>query len=145
MRRFGLAVIIALAAAVSTAAQEAGTSVAQDSRVFEMRTYHPAPGKMQALHARFRDHTSRLFEKHGMTIIGYWVPIDKVSGEPKGEDRTLVYVLAYPSLGARRQAWDTFSKDPEWQKAKSDSEAGGRLVERVDSVFLKATDYSPIK
>lgn len=145
MRPFGLVLIIALAAAVSAPAQEAGTSVAKDSRVFEMRTYHPAPGKMQALHARFRDHTSRIFEKHGMTIVGYWVPIDKVTGEVQDEGETLVYILAYPSREAREQSWDAFRTDPEWQKAKAASEAGGTLVERVDSVFLKATDYSPVK
>lgn len=144
MRIVGLGVVcVVAAAAMMVQAQGNGETAAKTSRVFEMRTYHAAPGKLDALHARFRNHTARLFEKHGMTNIAYWVPIDGTSGKPTSE--TIVYILAYPSLEARRQAWDAFGKDPAWVKAKAESEAAGRLVERVESVFLTATDYSPIE
>jgi hypothetical protein len=109
-------------------------------RVFELRTYYPAPGKMKALHDRFRDHTNKLFEKHGMTIIGFWVPLDAREAEGK-----LVYLLAFPSKDAAAKSWEDFRKDPEWNKARTASEVNGKLVDRVESHFLKATDYSPIK
>jgi hypothetical protein len=124
-------------------AQSGGDSVAKDSRVFEMRTYHAAPGKLEDLQARFRNHTTKLFEKHGMTNIGYWVPVDEKTGQPSGN--TLVYILAYPSLEARAKAWEGFRTDPAWNAARTESEKNGRLVEKVDAVFLKATDYSAIK
>src|SRR5438270_12224497 len=106
-----------------------------DSRVFELRTYHAAPGKMDALHARFRDHTCKLFKKHGMTIIGFWSPIDKEQAEKK-----LVYILAYPSKEAADRSWQAFRDDPDWNAAKAASEKDGTLVEKVDSVFLSPTD-----
>lgn len=111
-----------------------------DDRVFEMRTYHAAPGKMKALHARFRDHTCKLFKKHGMTIVGFWSPIDE-----KEADKTMVYVLAYPSKAAADASWKAFREDPDWLKAKKESEKEGALVEKVDSAFLNPTDYSPLK
>ena len=111
-----------------------------NGRVFELRTYYAAPGKMKALHARFRDHTNKLFEKHGMTIIGFWVPLD-----PKETDHKLVYMLAFPSKEAAAKSWEAFRNDPEWNKARAASEVNGKLVERVESVYMKATDYSPIK
>ena len=88
---------------------------------------------------RFDDHTNRLFKKHGMDLIGYWTPVDK--------DDTLFYMLAYPSLEHRKIAWDAFRVDPEWQKAFKDSHvtAGGKIVKKVDSFFVKPTDYSKIK
>jgi hypothetical protein len=111
-----------------------------DTRVFELRTYYAAPGKMQALHARFRDHTCKLFQKHGMTIIGFWSPIDGKEAEEK-----LVYILAYPSKEAADKSWAAFRNDPDWKSAKEASEKDGTLVTKVDSVFLNPTDYSPIK
>ena len=116
-------------------------SIAKDTRLFEMRTYYAAPGKFEALHSRFRDHTNRLFRKHGMTLIGYWVPTEKA----KGADNTLVYILAYPNKEVREKAWAGFAKDPEWTQAKTASEVNGKLVDKVDVLFLNATDYSPIK
>ena len=110
-------------------------------RVFEMRTYHAAEGKLDALNARFRDHTNKLFVKHGMELIGYWTPID----EKQGASNTLVYILAYPSREAREKSWKAFSADPEWKAAAKESEKNGRLVTKVESVMLKPTDYSPIK
>ena len=129
--------------AASVMAQSGGNSVAKDSRVFEMRTYYAAPGKLEDLQARFRDHTVKLFEKHGMTNVGYWVPVDEKTGQPTGN--TLVYILAYPNLEARTKSWEGFRTDPAWNTARNESEKNGKLVEKVDSVFLKATDYSAIK
>jgi hypothetical protein len=111
-----------------------------DARVFELRTYFANPGKMEALHARFRDHTNKLFEKHGMTIIAFWSPIDA-----KEAERKLIYILAFPNKEAADKSWKAFREDPDWIKAKAESEKDGVLVEKVDSVYMKATDYSPIK
>lgn len=121
----------------SFAADEAEQSLSSGKRVFEMRTYYAHPGKLQALHARFRDHTNGLFVKHGMSLVGYWVPKDK-------ED-TLVYILAYPSQEARDQSWKGFFADPAWKAAYEASIKDGKLVKKVDQQFLSATDYSPIQ
>ena len=142
IRLAGLAVGIA-ALGAAAAAGAGGTSVAKDSRVFEMRTYHAADGKAQHMHARFREHTSALFRKHGMTIVGYWVPFDDKTGA--ANEDLLVYILSYPDIQARRAAWQAFSTDPEWRRVKAESEKDGPIVAKVDSVFLKGTDYSPIK
>jgi hypothetical protein len=125
-----LAICSVLLVASAALAQE------KDSRLYEMRTYHAAPGKLEALEARFRDHTVKLFEKHGMTNIGYWVPLDN-------PDNKLIYILAYPSRKASAASWRAFSADPEWQKVRKDSEAKGRLVTRVEQRYMTATDYSP--
>jgi hypothetical protein len=111
-----------------------------DTRVFEMRTYYAHPGKMKDLHARFRDHTCKLFEKHGITLIGFWSPID-----PKQAEEKMVYILAYPSKEAAEKSWKAFREDPDWQKAKAASEKNGPLVKSVESVYLNPTDYSKIK
>ncbi|HXW06752.1 MAG TPA: NIPSNAP family protein [Vicinamibacterales bacterium] len=119
---------------------EARLEAAQGARVFELRTYTTHEGKLDALHARFRNHTKRLFERHGMTNVGYWVPQDA-----PGSGNTLIYVIAHKSRDAAKQNWDGFRNDPEWQKAKAESEAAGPIVNKVDSVFMNAVDYSPIK
>jgi hypothetical protein len=111
-----------------------------DKRVFELRIYHAAEGKMKALHARFRDHTCSLFKKHGMTITAFWSPIDATEAEKK-----LYYVLAYPSKEAADKSWKAFREDPDWIKAKDESEKDGKLVDKVESVYLNPTDYSPMK
>jgi hypothetical protein len=111
-------------------------AAAKDERVYEMRTYYSPPGKLDALHARFRDHTAKLFEKHGMTNVGYWVPIDN-------PDNKLIYVLAYPNREGREKSWKAFGADPEWQKARKETEANGAIVSKVESLTLVATDYSP--
>lgn len=113
---------------------------AQSNRVFELRTYTALEGRLDALNARFRNHTTKLFEKHGITNIGYWVPMD----EPRSKN-TLVYLLAHPSREAAKQAFGAFRDDPAWQKARAESEASGKIVEKVESVFLAPTDYSPLK
>lgn len=111
-----------------------------DERIFELRIYHAAPGKMQALHERFRNVTSKLFVKHGMTIIGYWSPTDEKEAEKK-----MYYVLAYPSKAAADKAWAAFRADPDWIKAKAASEVNGTLVDKVESIYMNPTDYSPLK
>jgi hypothetical protein len=122
-------------------AATASPSLAKDSRCFEMRTYYAAPGKFEALHARFRNHTNKLFVKHGMELIGYWVPQDK----DKGADNKLVYILAHKDREAAKKSWAGFINDPDWKKAHAESEVNGKLVDKLESVFLTATDYSPIK
>lgn len=130
-----------LTAAVLAAAMVA-TAQAQDKkeRFFEMREYFANPGKMDALHKRFKDHTNKLFTKHGMELVGYWVV---ASGDQAGQK--LVFVLAYPSKEGREKSWEAFQKDPEWQKAKAESEKDGPLVAKAVSTFMTPTDYSPIK
>jgi len=109
-------------------------------RLFEIRTYTTEPGKLDELNARFRNHTTKLFEKHGMTNIGYWTPID---GE-RSKD-TLIYVLAHDSRDAAEKSWQGFRSDPEWIRAKTESEAPGPIVRKVESVFLSPTDYSELR
>lgn len=109
----------------------------QDTRVYEMRTYWAAKGKLDALNARFRDHTTKLFEKHGMTNVGYWVPLEN-------PENKLIYFLAYPSREAREKSWKSFLADSDWKQVVRESEANGKLVDKpVESHFLQATDYSP--
>ena len=98
-------------------------------------------GQAQALHSRFRDHTNRLFKKHGIEFVGYWTPQDKDAGKAN----TLIYILAYPSREAAAASWKAFQADPEWQKAREESHKNGVIVKEVKSVFLDPTDYSPIK
>ncbi len=122
-----------------------GVSMSQEktqatSRVFEMRTYYTHPGRMEALHARFRDHTCKLFEKHGISIVGFWKPLDKAKAE-----ESMVYILSYPSREAAEKSWNSFRVDPVWIKAKEASEKSGPIVKKAESVFLDSTDYSPIK
>jgi hypothetical protein len=133
---FALTLLVAPQAVAQTS-----PSVAKDSRCFEMRTYYAAPGKFEAMNARFRDHTCKLFKKHGMELVGFWIPQDK----EKGSENTMVYILAHKSREAAKKSWDAFVNDSDWKKARAESEANGRLVEKADVVFLSATDYSPMK
>lgn len=109
-------------------------------RVFELRTYTAPDGKLSDLHKRFRDHTLRIFEKHGMTSIGYWMPEDAPLSQ-----NTMVYLLSHPSRDAARQNWKEFASDPEWKKVASESQVNGPLTSKIESVFLDPTDYSPMK
>ena len=106
------------------------------AQVYELRTYHAHDGKLDALHARFRDHTVALFEKHGMTNVGYFTPVED-------EGRTLVYLLSHPDRAARDAAWRAFFADPDWKAAYKASVEDGKLVKKVESRFLTPTDYSP--
>ena len=109
-------------------------------KVYELRTYHASPGNLDALEARFRDHTCKLFQKHGMEVIGFWTPAE---GEEAKD--TLIYILAFPSLEAQKKAWQAFREDPEWTKVKADSEKEGSLTTKVESKNLQATDFSPLR
>ena len=126
---------LALFAATMLASTLTVSAADPDTRVFEMRTYYSPAGKLDDLHARFRDHTTKLFTKHGMTNIGYWVPIENAENK-------LVYVLAYPSREAREASWKAFMGDPDWQAAYKASEVNGKLVEKVEQIFMTATDFS---
>ena len=110
-------------------------------KVFEMRTYTTLPGRLDALNARFRDHTCKLFQKHGMELVGFWTPQD----EKDGKADTLVYLLAFPSRDAAKASWKAFQDDPDWKSARDASEKDGKIVKKVVSVFLDPTDYSAIK
>lgn len=134
-------VVIGLSAAawaLYAAAAEKGDNKV-DTRVFELRTYHVVPGRMKAMNARFRDHTNKLLEKHGMTLVGFWQP------EGKDAETTLIYLVAHKSREAADKSWKTFRDDPEWLKVKADSEKDGKIVEKVDTVFMNPTDYSALK
>ncbi len=123
----------------STDAQSQGSGPATSaSTVYELRVYHAAEGKLTDLLARFRDHTTKLFEKHGMKNLAYWTPTD----EPM-KSSMLIYVLAHASRPAAEASWQAFHDDPEWQSVQKKSEANGKLVEKVDSTFLTLTDFSP--
>lgn len=112
---------------------------AHDSRVYELRTYYAQEGKLDALMARFADHTCQIFQKHGIENIGYWVPEDN-------PDNVLVYIIAFPSRLDQESMWKAFLDDPEWKAAAQASIVKGKLVKKIDSVFLRATHYSmPIK
>ena len=110
-------------------------------RVFELRTYTAPPGKLEALKTRFRDHTIRIFKRHNMEAIGYWVPQD-----PPLNENTLIYVLVHPSREAATKNWADFQADPEWVRVRAESIANGPLTTKTpDSVFLNPADFSPIK
>src|SRR4051812_14618648 len=130
MRLLPLLALTPLVALAGSAAAE------KDTRVYEMRVYYAAPGKLDALNARFRDHTVKLFEKHGITNVAYFTPVDN-------KDNKLVYFLSYPSKDAREKSWKAFAEDPDWKKAKADSEKDGKLVDKAEVRFLTATVYSP--
>ena len=135
-----LKTVLSLAAAFAASIVIPPASAQQHGRVFELRTYTCYEGKLPDLLARFRNHTMQIFEKHGMTNIGYWVPQDSPLSQ-----NTLIYMLAHPSREAAKKNWDAFRNDPEWQKVQKESEANGKIVSKVESVFMDATDFSPIK
>ena len=113
---------------------------AQSSRVFELRVYHTFPGRLPALQARFRDHTIKIFNKHHITSIAYWTPEDAPQ-----KDSTLIYIVAHDSRDAAKKNWADFGADPEWQQVSKASEVDGKIVDKIDSTFMDATDYSPLK
>jgi hypothetical protein len=132
--------VLFLAAAMAASITIPSAVAQEHGRVFELRTYTCNEGKLPDLLARFRNHTTRLFEKHGMTNIAYWVPQDSPAHE-----NTLIYVIAHASRDAAKKNWDEFQNDPEWQKVRNDSEANGKIVSKVESVFMDAADFSPMK
>jgi hypothetical protein len=133
LRGMGAAMLLSTTSGIE--AQGAG---AKSDVVYELRVYHANEGKLNALLARFRDHTITIFNRHGMKSIAYWTPTD----EPlKG--RTLIYILQHPSRAAATANWKSFHDDPEWVKVSTASEVNGKLVEKVDSTFMMLTDFSP--
>ena len=131
----GIAVVLGLTALLTTAEEKPAAG-----KVYELRIYKTNPGKLDALHARFRDHTCKLFAKHGIELVGCWTPTE---GEEAKD--TLVYIIAFPSVEAQKQSWQAFRDDPDWQKAKAESEKDGVLVKSLTSQNLAPTDYSPAK
>jgi NIPSNAP len=129
----GIAVGMAVDRGQSLHAQGAG-------KVYELRTYTAPDGKLPNLQARFRDHTIRIFNKHGMKSVGYWVPQDAPA-----KDNTLIYIISHDSREAAKKNWADFQADPEWKKVSAESQVDGRIVSGVVSVFMDATDYSAIK
>lgn len=129
--------LLAFAVLAGTLAVAGSARAQAANRVFEMRTYYTHDGKLDDLQARFRNHTTKFFEKHGMTNVGYWVPRD--------QPNTLVYILAYPSKEAATKAWDGFRKDEGWIAARNASEANGPIVAKVVSVFMDPTNFSALK
>ena len=113
---------------------------AQSRRVYELRTYTAPEGKLEELHARFRDHTMRIFKNHHIPSVAYFRPEDSPLKE-----NTLIYLISHPSREAAKENWAAFGKDPEWQKVANESQKNGKIVAKVESVFLDATDYSPMK
>jgi len=118
--------------------QDKATSSQPADGVYELRVYHAAPGKLRDLLARFRDHTIKIFDRHGIKSVAYWLPMD----EPE-KNNTLYYIVQHPSREAAVANWNSFGDDPEWKRVHEQSEANGKLVEKIDSTFLTLTDFSP--
>jgi hypothetical protein len=127
-----------LPATLWTAWAQGNDNPVQGSTVYELRVYHAAPGKLAELLTRFREHTTKLFDRHGMKNVAYWTPVD----EPQ-KSNTLIYILQHPSRDAAAANWKSFQDDPEWISVRDKSEANGKLVEKVDSTFMALTDFSP--
>lgn len=126
--------------AIFFAGYTSGSQAASKNHVYELRTYYAADGKLSDLNARFRNHTVKLFEKHGMKNVVYGVPMDAPASA-----NTLIYLLQHDSREAAKKSWDAFRNDPDWNKARTASEVNGKLTTKVESVFLEPTDYSPMK
>jgi hypothetical protein len=138
-RRTLLQVAPFLPAFLWAASQQGKDSPMQSSKVvYELRIYHAAPGKLAELLARFRDHTVKLFDRHGMKSVAYWTPTD----EPQKSD-TLIYILEHASREEAAANWKSFQDDPEWKSVKEKSELNGKLTEKIDSTYLALTDFSP--
>ena len=113
---------------------------AQSNRVYELRVYHTLPGRLPALVKRFRDDTRRIFDQHGISSVGYWLPQDSPVKE-----NIFVYIISHPNREAATKNWKEFREDPAWQKVAAASEADGKIVEKIDSTFMDPTDFSKLK
>lgn len=132
---------IVLSVLLAVVALRSNATIGQEQKmsgVYELRTYTTLEGRLPNLNARFKNHTMKLFEKHGMKNIMYWTPTDE-----KTANNTLIYVIWHASPEAAKKSWDGFRADPEWHKARDESEKDGKIVAKVESVYMKATDYSP--
>ncbi|MET3711003.1 hypothetical protein ABIC65_001705 [Sphingomonas trueperi] len=136
--RLVLPALLALLPLAAPAAAQTTAAQAQQP-IYELRIYYPAPGKAEALNARFRNHTLKLFAKHGMRNVAYWNELPR----PDAPEGRVVYILAYPNREAREADWKAFGADPEWQKVVAESEANGKIVAKVESIFMTMADYSP--
>lgn len=136
----GSTVLFAAGFLVGSVVRPAAVQAQAATRVFELRTYTAPEGKLADLEARFRNHTVRIFNNHGMTSIGYWVPQDAPLSQ-----NTLIYVIAHQSREAAAKNWADFRADPEWQKVSTESQVNGSLVTKVESVFMDPMDFSAIK
>ena len=116
-----------------------GAAAFAQNRVYELRTYTCFEGKLEDLKKRFRDHTIEIFKRHGMESVGYWVPEDTRS------KTTLIYIISHASRAQADKNWQEFRNDPEWKKVSADSEANGKIVQKVEFVFLDPTDFSQLK
>ena len=116
------------------------TANAQGQKVFELRTYTAPEGKLPNLLARFGDHTMGIFENHDMHNVGYWVPQDSPDSA-----NTLIYIISHDSREAAANSWAAFREDPQWQRVAEESQVDGRIVSNVESVFMEATNFSPMK
>jgi hypothetical protein len=130
---FSLSIGLGAGILVSTSAQDM-------DKVFELRIYTATPGNLDNLHARFRDHTTRIFGNHGMKVVGYWTP----TSEEESED-TLVYLLEHASQDAADASWRAFGQDPEWARVAEASNANGQILAGIERKYMEATDYSPMK
>lgn len=140
LRYFSAIALVGIGCGFGAFYSSAAAQAQAGARVFEMRTYIAPDGKLPLLQKRFRDHTLRLFDKHGMKNVGYWVPQDAPA-----RDNTLIYVISHASRDAAKASWASFAADPEWKKVAAESQVDGPIVSKVVSVFMDATDYSPIK
>jgi hypothetical protein len=136
----GVASIFGMGFLMGSTMQVRDAQAQSAARVFELRTYTTPEGKLPNLEARFRDHTMRIFENHGITNVAYWVPQD----EPNSAN-TLVYIIAHDSREAATASWAAFGGDPEWQRVSRESQVDGRILNNVESVFLDPTDFSPMQ
>ncbi|MDO8909858.1 MAG: NIPSNAP family protein [Pseudohongiella sp.] len=136
IRTLTIASVLSLGLGMMPASLQAQT----DGPVFELRTYKSTPGNLEKLLTRFRDHTMRIFEKHGMTNIGYWIPTDEVEAQD-----TLVYLLKHDSMEAATASWRAFAQDPEWRQVNDDSNRDGAILDSVVRKYMTATDFSQMK
>jgi hypothetical protein len=138
MNRRTVLTALPLAALLPEALMNAAPKPASSTTVYELRIYHAAEGKLDALLARFRDHTIKIFARHHMRSVAYWTPTD----EPE-KGKTLIYILEHPSREAATANWKSFQDDEEWKSVKAKSEENGKLVDKVDSTFMALTPFSP--
>ena len=129
------------ATAWAALAQDKMSSAQPSTTLYELRVYHTFEGKLVDLLKRFREHTTKLFEKHGMKNVAYWTPVDDPA-----KSNTLIYILTHPSREAAAANWKAFQDDPEWKEVRDKSETNGKIVDKVESTFMALTDFSsPIK
>jgi len=140
VRLVSAAVLLAAGFGLGTVYSATVARAQSATKVFELRTYTAPDGKLPDLNARFRNHTMRIFKNHGMTNVGYWVPQDAPA-----KDNTLIYIISHDSREAAKKNWAGFVADPEWKKVAAESQVNGPITAKITSVFMDATDYSPIK